>query len=164
VPGTYIAFPNHIKDIIRATDKEIGGVILFSKPEIHADRKVLLANSIFLTAGEVGRVDWSRTLTTINNGSYMIFHTHPKDNPGYQGYSSDDLILLFRYSLQTYKHNAPIHFCLSTGKDIHFTFVDPVVITVIRTLMKMLKPIVIAKFPGLGITDTIFQDTFMMFF
>jgi len=163
-PGTYIAFPNHIKDIIRATDKEIGGVILFSKPEIHADRKLLLANSIFLTAGETTKVDVSSTLTGITHSSYMIFHTHPKDNPGYQGYSSDDLYSLFYYCLKTYKHNAPIHFCLSTGKDIHFTFVDPVVITVIRTLMKMLKPIVISRFPQFGITDKMFQNYFMMFF
>jgi len=163
-PGTYIAFPNHIKDIIRATDKEIGGVILFSKPEIHADRKLLLANSIFLTAGEIGEVNWTRTLTTIQHGSFMIFHTHPKDNRGYQGYSSQDLHLLLMYSLKTYKHNVPVHFCLSTGKDIHFTFIDPVVITIIRTLMKILKPIVISRFPQFGITDKMFQNYFMTFF
>jgi hypothetical protein len=160
--GTYIAFPSHIKDVIRATDKEIGGVILFSKPEIHANKKILLANSIFLSAGEAARVQWSRILTTIKHGSYMIFHTHPKDNPGYQGYSSDDLYLLLFYGLKSYKYNVPIHYCLSTGKDIHFTFIDPVVITIIRTLMKLLKPMVIARFPGT--TDSSFQIQFMLFF
>ena len=161
-PGTYIAFPSHIKDIIRATNKEIGGVILFSKPLMHADRKLLLANSIFLSAGEAGYVHWSRVLHTIQHKSYMIFHTHPKDNPGYQGYSSGDLGLLLKYSLQTYKHNIPVHYCLSTGKDVHFTFIDPVVINIIRTLMKVLKPMVIARFPGQ--TDASFQAYFLSFF
>jgi len=159
--GTYIAFPTHIRDIIRASDKEIGGIILFSKPEIHADRKVLLANSIFLTAGEVTHVDINITLATIKHGSYMIFHTHPKDNLGYQGYSSADLILLLIYNLKGYKHNVPVHYCLSTGKDIHFTFIDPIVVTIIRTLMKMLKSIVIAKFPDVVTTDLIFQNYFL---
>jgi len=161
-PGTYIAFPNHIKDIIRATDKEIGGVILFSKPEIHADRKLLLANSIFLTAGEIGDVDWTRTLTTIQHGSFMMFHTHPKDNRGYQGYSSQDLHLLLMYSLKTYKHNVPVHFCLSTGKDIHFTFIDPVIMKLIRTIMKLMKPNFIKKFPGA--IHTVFEEAFIDYF
>ena len=156
--GTYIAFPSHIKDIIRATDKEIGGIILFSKD---AHRKLLVANSIFLTAGEVTHVDLNSILATITHGSYMVFHTHPKDNHGYQGYSSADLLVFLIYNLKTYKRKVPVHFCLSTGKDIHFTFIDPVVITIIRTLMKMLKPIVMAKFPDVVTTDLIFQTYFI---
>ena len=160
-PGTHIAFPSHIKDIIKATDKEIGGIILFSKPQEDAHGKLLLANSIFLTAGEFTHVDLHFTLTTITHGSYMVFHTHPKGNHGYQGYSSADLLVFLFYNLKTYKHKVPVHYCLSTGNDIHFTFIDPVVITIIRTLMKMLKPIVMHTFPNLIKTDLLFQNYFI---
>jgi len=160
--GTHISFPEHIKDIIKSSTKEIGGVILFEKPPEFSKYKLISANSIFLSAGEIDRVDFTHILTSINNGSYMVFHTHPKRANGYNGYSSQDLRIFFGYNLLNYKNGKRVHFCLSTGNDIHFTFIDPVVMKIIRTVMKLMKPSFIQKFPGA--VDNVFEESFIRFF
>jgi hypothetical protein len=162
VAGTNIVFPQHIKDVFKSQTKEIGGLIMFEKPAEHKAHKVLLANSVFLTAGEIDSVEFTHILTTVHHGSYMIFHTHPLRQHGYNGYSTLDLSIFFRFALMHYKSGKKLHYALSTGRDVHFTFVDQEVLKIIRAIMKKMKPKFLRHFPSS--TDRDFQYSFLEFF
>ena len=162
VAGTNIVFPQHIKDVFKSQTKEIGGLIMFEKPAEHKAHKVLLANSIFLTAGEIDSVEITHILTTVQHDSYMIFHTHPLRQHGYNGYSTLDLNLFFRFALMNYRSGKKLHYALSTGRDVHFTFVDNEVLKIIRAIMKKMKPKFLRHFPSS--TDRDFQYSFLEFF
>jgi hypothetical protein len=162
VSGTNIVFPQHIKDVFKSQTKEIGGLIMFEKPAEHVAHKVLLANSVFLTAGEIDSVEFTHILTTVQHGSYMIFHTHPIRVNGYNGYSTLDLSIFFRFALMHYKSGKKLHYALSTGRDVHFTFVDQEVLKIIRAIMKKMKPKFLRHFPSS--TDRDFQYSFLEFF
>jgi hypothetical protein len=162
VLGTKIVFPQHIKDVFKSQTKEIGGLIMFEKPVEHEADKVLLANSVFLTAGEIDSVEFTHILTTVQHGSYMIFHTHPIRVNGYNGYSTQDLITFFTFALMHYKSGKKLHYALSTGRDVHFTFIDQEVLKIIRAIMKKMKPKFLRHFPSS--TDRDFQYSFLEFF
>jgi len=154
-PTTKIQFPEHINHIILSTNKEIGGLIMFEKKPSNT----LEANSIFLTAGEEDKVDFTRILNTVVHPSYMIFHTHPLRKRGYNGYSGTDLTSFFYYTLINYKAENRIHFCLSTGHDIHFSFLDNPVVEYIRTIIKLIK-----RESRLFTSDKEVQEAFMIYF
>lgn len=158
--GTQLIFPTHIRHIIKATNAEIGGLLFFSKL---GDNK-LVANSIFLAAGNDTSIDWSKILTSIYHGSYMIFHTHPirtgdLQRYTYHGYSGIDLYSFFKYQLLFYKKGIRIHYLLSTPTHVHITFIDMQVLKFIRKTMKILKPLFTRRFGDYAL----YQDSFCFF-
>ena len=137
--GTSIVIPANLRQTFNATaNNEIGGLLCLTA----IAPNTLSINGTFIIGGDVGGVDWNPIITSFRHNSYMMFHTHPPQvGGGYNGYSSADLGLLFRYlfSIRRTRPVVSIHYALFTPTDIHFTFVDEICFKIIKTLIKIIR-------------------------
>ena len=123
-PGTVLELPIHLFELLKPTDKEIGGVLLFDKDPA---TPTLTLNTVTASLGGHSGVHLGGLVKTFGlHPSWFIYHTHPviRDDR-YNGLSGPDLFMIITLSLSSNEEHSIVTHLLVTQYDLHVTYLNP---------------------------------------